>query len=286
MIGINRAHLAVLAVLGLTPACATAQEPSVAERAANQIVAVERAFAIDADAIGIVPAFRKRVGPDAILFLPDPTVINPMLETASWPGNLDWRPELVVVSKAGDLAFTSGPSAWTVGEAIDSGYYFSIWKRQPDGEWRFAVDGTTAMAENLYSRPVAETETILPAASSGAPGDIRALEAALASEAAKDYRAALTSRLDPRARVVRANSIPAVGAGAGAALVAAQPATVMLRLIDGGVSASGDLAYAYGEVRWTSDGASRRGYFNRLWRRDEMGTWRVLYDQMNVRPES
>ena len=57
-------------------------------------------------------------------------------------------------------------------------------------------------------------------------------------------------------------------------------------MIDGGVSESGDLAYAYGELTWTEDGAPRRGYFNRVWRRDEAGRWHILFDQMNVRPET
>jgi ketosteroid isomerase-like protein len=57
-------------------------------------------------------------------------------------------------------------------------------------------------------------------------------------------------------------------------------------MLDGGVADSGDLAYAYGELTWTEAGTPRRGYYNRIWRRDAAGRWRVLFDQMNVRPES
>lgn len=275
---------AALGLIGLA-GCATITAPddAAARRAADEIQAVEAAFAADADRLGIVPAFRQRVGPDAILFLPDPTVINPMLETANWPGDLDWRPAFLVVSEAGDLAFTSGPSAWRIGEGVDHGYYFSVWKRQANGQWRFLVDGTTEMAEDLYAEPLFDPTIILPGFAAGAAGDIAALEAELALS--PDYRAALAGRLDPQARVLRARNRPATGEAA-RSLIRADPDNATVRLIDGGVSDSGDLAYGYGELRWATEGQPRRGYFNRVWRRDDQARWRVIYDQMNVRPES
>lgn len=279
-----RALIIALGLGAMLSACATAPRPG--QTAANELIAIEAEFAREADQIGIVPAFRRYVGPEAILFLPDPTVINPMLETATWPGDLDWRPEFVVVSASGDLALTTGPSVWRVGENADLGVYFSIWKRRPDGAWKFAIDGNTPMAEDLYALPGTPPEILAGRGETGAPTtSIQALESVLAADASRDARDALLSRLDPRGRVMRANAAPAIGVEAARALLTSQPPMLDLRLIDGGMAASGDLAYGYGEARWSEGAARRRGYWARVWRRDG-DVWRIVFDQLNIRPEA
>jgi len=60
------------------------------------------------------------------------------------PGGPLWRPEAGSVSASNDLAFTYGP-AWprTDGNSPGTqprGRYFTIWRRQPDGTWRYVVD--------------------------------------------------------------------------------------------------------------------------------------------------
>ena len=64
------------------------------------------------------------------------------------PGNLGpvWTPQLGTVAASGDLAFTMGP-AWPRKAGADqgrppanAGRYFTIWRRQPGGEWRYVVD--------------------------------------------------------------------------------------------------------------------------------------------------
>lgn len=279
-----RAFILGMALAATLGGCATTSRPSA--NAAQELIEIEAEFARQADEIGIVPAFRQFVGPDAILFLPDPTVINPLLETASWPGDLDWRPELVVVSTAGDLALTSGPSVWRVGANADLGVYFSIWKRQPDASWKFAIDGNTPMAQNLFALPPSLPETLLGVASDTDPSaTIQELEGALAADAARDAPRAIASRLSPRGRVMRANLAPGIGPEAAIPLLALQGSTMSLRFIDGGMAASSDLAYGYGESNWTEGGSPRRGYWVRVWRR-ESGAWRIIFDQLNPRPET
>lgn len=54
-----------------------------------------------------------------------------------------WRPEHGSVARSGDLGFTTGPVTRR-GElqsgAGQTGRYFTIWRRQPDGTWRYVVD--------------------------------------------------------------------------------------------------------------------------------------------------
>lgn len=54
-----------------------------------------------------------------------------------------WRPEYGTVARSGDLGFTTGPvtrrGAPQAGPG-QSGRYFTIWRRQPDGSWRYVID--------------------------------------------------------------------------------------------------------------------------------------------------
>ena len=66
---------------------------------------------------------------------------------------LSWKPLFAYVSSAGDLGYTMGryrsiPFKSNDKKALKTGYYLTIWKRQPDGTWRFVFD----MGNQLPSR--------------------------------------------------------------------------------------------------------------------------------------
>lgn len=63
------------------------------------------------------------------------------------PGQLVWQPSVGEAAATGDLAFTMGPfefrDVMPDGSLSDPvlGWYFSIWKRDRNGEWHFVIDG-------------------------------------------------------------------------------------------------------------------------------------------------
>ena len=125
------------------------------------VIQTESRFSSEAGAMGIVPAFRRHVGPDAVMFLPRPTIINPLLETANWPGSILWRPLFAAPSDDGSVVVTAGPSAWTVGQQTDHGIYFTVWRLQADGTWRFVVDGNVPMDRDLYGRTMGDAPSLI-----------------------------------------------------------------------------------------------------------------------------
>lgn len=55
---------------------------------------------------------------------------------------LEWEPQKAYIAKSGELGYTFGiyalkPSA---ADTILYGTYVSIWKKQPDGSWKFVLD--------------------------------------------------------------------------------------------------------------------------------------------------
>ncbi len=250
---------------------------------AQSVVAAEAAFARRAAEIGNVPAFREFAAPGVVMFLPEPIVATDYLAKADWPGLIEWRPDFVAVSSAGDLAFASGPSQWTVKGEVDPGYYLTVWARQPDGSWKFALDRGTPGTPNLY------TATPTPAVfQTGAPvGESKAtpvgLEAVLADELSRDAHAAIRKRLTTGSRVIRVGAAPATTPDAIRDLLARDPVQITTANLGGGMSKSSDLAYAYGENRWTEDGKARRGHYLRIWLRTAQG-WSILVDQQVALP--
>lgn len=77
-------------------------------------------------------------GPDAFLKNWEPLFADPKR-------SLTWRPEEVHVSASGDLGYSIG-SYERAGPDPDgkffrgTGTYVSIWKKQPNGSWKLAVD--------------------------------------------------------------------------------------------------------------------------------------------------
>jgi ketosteroid isomerase-like protein len=57
---------------------------------------------------------------------------------------LSWTPTFVDVPRSGDLGYTVGPAVLTVGDQHFYSKYLTIWARQPDGDWKFILDGGNA----------------------------------------------------------------------------------------------------------------------------------------------
>ncbi len=58
---------------------------------------------------------------------------------------ISWTPAKIEVARSGDLAYSWGTGEYTVADAkgkdtTNPVKYVSIWKKQPDGAWKIAVD--------------------------------------------------------------------------------------------------------------------------------------------------
>ena len=62
------------------------------------------------------------------------------------PGfRISWEPQEVVVNASGDLGYTTGRNHLTMPDAsgkpqTEDGRYVTVWRRDPDGEWRCVID--------------------------------------------------------------------------------------------------------------------------------------------------
>ena len=260
---------------------------------ASHIVVAERAFAADGLAIGVDAAFLKWSTEDAIMIAGgapqrahDIFDATAALDPAA--PSLTWWPNWAGISKSGDLGFTTGGVAVGGGR---TGHYFTIWKRQTDGAWKWVYDGGTDAPSTGVPGPESEP-MLLPTSILGAPSadaamsEVRTVEAVLAAGALRDQKQAHSALLAPDARVHVAPLPPAIGAEAFTAALDAWPRSLELSPpFGGGSSEAGDMVWTYGRALWTRDVTPGAGYYVHLWQKRLMG-WMLVFAQIINDPQS
>jgi hypothetical protein len=114
-------------------------------------IEAERAFAADAKTIGQWTAFRKWSTDDAVMFVPQPTNAHDFLKDRKDPPKaIDWWPTASYVSCDGKLAVNTG--GWKRPDG-SVGYFSTVWQRQPDGGWKWIVDGGDTL-KKARPRPI------------------------------------------------------------------------------------------------------------------------------------
>ncbi|TAJ59585.1 nuclear transport factor 2 family protein [Brevundimonas sp.] len=281
----------------LFAAPALAQAPDAAP-----IVAAERAFAADAPSMGIAGSFNKWSVPEAIVIGGGQAQrIGEAYPDGPRPADeplLEWWPNFAGIARSGDLGFTTG------GVAVNgrrTGHYFTVWKKQPDGSWRWVYDGGSGASAADVPGP--ESEPVIlpvgpqllqvvtsmdrpppPMAPDWAMTRVREQEAALARAALTDQKAAHLAAMADNGRLYVAPRPPAIGRDAFAEALDGWPATFRFGPTEGGgQSQYGDLVWTYGPAAWTRDGQERTGHYVRLWQRQE-GGFRIVLAQLIPAP--
>lgn len=274
-LGVMR-FVALLAAVAFVSACGRADvAPD-----AGPVIAAERAFAAEAARIGWVEAFEAHSTDDAILLGAGPENAHASLAgiDAANRGDtsLAWGPDFAGISRGGDFGFTTGPYN---GDGAAFGQYFTVWRRQADGTWKWIYDGGTNQRTPTTVNPSGEVRQLDvarrgPGTEATAIEAVRTREASFAEQAAVNADAAFGAWLAVGGRVNRddqpsAETTEAVAQLVGGGAVRYSPPDV----IEAG--SAGDFAFTLGEVRW--EGGS--GYYCRIWVLTSAG-WRIGFDQI------
>lgn len=277
-------------------------------KALAPVVEAEHAFASYSVGHGMKEAFLAFAAPDGIVFRRTPVnAVEVWTQTNPAPaGLLTWYPTYADVSRAGDLGWTTGPYEFREKpedrQAAASGHYVTLWRRQPDGTFKFVLDfgirhdAPAARETGLQYPPSArKAATGGKSIDSKEVADVEAArsslldaERALANDSAQKGSArALLSRAEDSFRLYRQNSFPVVGREAARSSLEGKTDVVTWNVAKAEVSSSGDLGYAYGtyELRAAGERPAEQGNYMRIWKR-EGGTWRVVLDVTSaVRPQ-
>ncbi len=235
------------------------------------VIAAERAFAARAGEIGWVPAFREYVAPDGQLAQPDGYANAPAELAATEDDgnrNLFWWPAFAGISRSGDFGFTTGAVSFDAART-PRGHYFTVWRRQPDGSWKWIYDGGVG--------PIVEAGSLnapggpVPMAATATSGEANA-DAAVAAVATLERAGDFAGRIAADARVFRTRQAMTIGAFDA-------PAGISYRVSRIEASSGGDLVMVLGEASWSAEGQAVSGLYARIWQRRTEG-WHVIYDQL------
>lgn len=271
-------------------ACAAPASAQRADTALVSLVNAERAFSAASAARGVPAAFLANAADSGLVFTPAPArALEQYAGRPAPPVLLTWYPVAAKISAAGDMGYTTGPfelKPATAGPPPAYGHYSTVWKRQPDGRWKFLADlgiphprpARTLAGWTPADAPPARSPDAGPAGPAGAEAASASLleaERALAADAgARGFAEALLARGAEGVRVHRDGSEPAIGAAAARALLAREPAASGWTTAHAEAARSGDFGYAHGSFR-TEAGT---GSYMRVWERGADGTWRVVLD--------
>ncbi len=278
----SKAALLALLAFAATPTFAAPVDPA-------PVVAAERAFAADGLALGVRDSFLKHSAPEAIVFGPDVQKVHetfPKQDPDKGGPPLVWWPLWEGIARSGDLGFTSGPYSF---DGKPGGYYFTVWKRQPGGSWKWIYDGGPPSSP-VGAAPQGSPPAYLPVSTTkgkypeSAFADVRMAEAKLAAAAKVDVASAYKPVLIPGARVAGSRAAPGNTSEAQAAELATRTKTLDFSPPQGGeVSVAGDFAWTYGDAAWVRDGQARQGHYVRIWQLGPKG-WGLAYDLLLASP--
>ena len=266
----------------------------------RDMVETERAFSRASTERGMKDAFIEYAAADGLLFRR--TVVNAKelwRQTNPAPtGLLTWWPSFADISRAGDLGYTTGPWEFraksTDKEAEGHGHFVTLWRRQPDGTFRFALDigighAAPSSPSNVlqYPPPGRAGEAAKEVNAEAARGELTSAESAFTKAAAeKGLAEAFVASADGEVRIYRQNTFPAVGREHIRETAEAKSGATSWKLTDAGVSRSGDLGYSYGTYEYKAKAAddvkpSEQGHYVRFWKRAPGQRWRIVLDITN-----
>lgn len=113
----------------------------------SRVIAAEMAFARTAQEKGQWTAFAEFAASDAVMFVPEPVNARQWLRGRANPAqSVRWQPHQVWSSCDGTLAITRG--AWQRPDG-SSGYFTTVWQRQPRAEYRWVMDQGDTLEQPL-----------------------------------------------------------------------------------------------------------------------------------------
>ena len=131
--------------------CTFANDQDSSDKYKKEIFQVEAEFAKMADEVGIKEAFVAFADDSAVLnrnnnLVKGMQAISEIYSNEAYKEiKLDWKPDFIDVSSSGDLAYTYGQYTLTVKDSVgdevqSKGVFHTVWRRQPDGSWKYVWD--------------------------------------------------------------------------------------------------------------------------------------------------
>ncbi|MCF0071163.1 nuclear transport factor 2 family protein [Dyadobacter sp. CY261] len=257
----------------------------------------EKAFAAKAEASDVPTAFLTYLDSAGMIFN-GVDAVNGIVEYGKSPKGgkdlLKWYPLIAHVSQSGDIGFTSGPFQFIAErgqDAVGSGYFFSVWRKNAAGRFKVMLDGGVIHSQDpkeaFIRDPEPQSNTaydyILPVAKvkDNNPQPWKAEEAFLAA-AGTNVGEAYKQFLADEVVLLRSDRPFGRTKTEALATIAQQEIQSYQFIRSGqGIAKDGDLAYCFGKAKAVKGGKTVEGFFTRVWQQRPEG-WRIVAEQVSL----
>ena len=284
----------IICLISLFVLAAAAQKPTT-ESPLHSMVATERAFSQASADKGTRDSFLMFIADDGILFRPSAVLGKQWLLEHPVPlvdnrPLLSWQPTFADIAAAGDMGYTWGP--WEYRQNMNDqkptafGHFITMWKRQADGAWRFAIDlGVSHPQSATPATPWVPASTAKTAARVASVPVAASREALMSRDrdfsqesAKRGSVAAFTKYAADEVRLFRNKHLPFLGKREIATALEASNGVLTWQPESADASRSGDLGFTYGRYEMKTDGVlTAKGNYMRFWKKQD-GAWRVVVD--------
>lgn len=277
-------HRFLVALAPLLTAALTIDEPI--PPALKKMAETERAFARRAQEVSVREAFIEFFADESIGFEPGPVPARESLRKrppAPVRIQLLWEPRYGDIAKAGDLGYLTGPAERTPpGKPTSFGSYFSVWKRQADGEYRVILDVGADAPEKPRFAPGFTRAKGVPQWTGAesreqSEASLTSADRALSQALAKGVADAYQGVLHDSARFLRTKTLPLTTRHETVQWLKANVTGMTSSPEKAETSSSGDLGYTWGPfTEQRTDGTKQSGYYVRVWTRTADGSWQLV----------
>jgi ketosteroid isomerase-like protein len=263
------------------------------------LIREEKAFAAKAEETDVPTAFLAYLDSAGVIFNGEGAV-NGIAQYGKAPKGgkelLKWYPLIAQVSENGDMGFTSGPFQFIAErgqDAVGSGYFFSVWKKNVSGKFKVMLDGGVIHSRDHSHKEVfrldpepersTDYDYISPAAlgKDDNPTPWK-MEDEFSSEAGKDADKAYKRFLAEEVVLLRSDRPFGKTKSEALGTLAQQQIQSYQFIRSGqGISNAGDLAYCFGKAKAVWGGKTVEGFFTRVWQHRPEG-WKIVAEQVSL----
>ncbi len=263
-----------------------------------KMVDAERTFARTSKEKGTTASFLAFIADDGILFRPRAVKGKQWLTANPPPASdkrpwLHWEPSFAFMARSGDMGYTFGPWEYRSdikdAEPVAFGHFLTVWAKQADGSWKFAVDLGISHPKPSSATPKLQLLDRYHAASRAVSvnreraGLIATEKRMLAAGTREGKQVAFfVNNATTDVHLFRENKLPFVGDMAAMEVLDPRPNAWTWDVEFADVSRSGDLGYSYGTYKLAALGErpAESGNYLRIWRKDR-GAWKIAVDLAN-----
>jgi ketosteroid isomerase-like protein len=207
---------------------------------------------------------------------------------------LKWEPEFMDISLSRDFGFSTGP--WEAQEyrpntaPVATGYYLTVWKKQPEGVWKVILDGSSTTPAVINPRhdfsfppgadkPVARVPEVNTEISCR---EMLNTEKQFMLDSQTKSGISYTDFFAPDARLQLTNHLPTTDDDTINFLISLLPKNLYWESTGAGAATSGDMGYTYGLLKITGNNDVIKGHFVRIWKRKPGENWKIAMEMINA----